>query len=602
MSKPLRILLLEDLIDDANLLQRLLKKEGMAFTSLIVETREDFERGLEEYKPDVVISDHTLPQFDSLEALKLFKEYKREKHPMAVFILVTGTVSEEFAVEIMKKGADDYILKDRLTRLPTAIQSARDKQEMAELRRKVEEEKYHLLEILECSLHEIYVFNPESFQFDYSNEEALRNLGYTLEELKEMTPMDVIEECNPEIFADMLSRVEESAKGKIYEKMALRKDGSTYPIQIHLQFVEHGSQKRYLANVLDMSDLKKQEQQKELALFIQNVFNENEQMDRSLEIILEEICRSSRAPAAEFFIKNFDNSGLRRFARWNMKIPGPSDAGCLLAEMARKKGSSIFCKDLQQELVSGKEKDMEDFRSAVVHPIHLGKEVIAVITIFSKEQVEDEEVFFRLSESVQDQLANNIKRKKTEVELAKIFEISPDVMVVVGIDGRIKKANPSFYNNFGYSHEELQTLQIRDVIHPEDSHTLVDWQNAILDKKEVSFHQNRYKTKKGEYKWFSWSSTPFMDEGLSFSVGKDITEQKKQIHAIQVQNQKLTEIAWEQSHIVRGPLTRMMSCIAHIEEDGEHSRQLLKSIKDSAYELDDIIKTIVNKTEHLKEV
>lgn len=455
MNEPLRILLLEDLVDDANLLQRLLKKEGIAFTAMIVETREEFERGLEDYKPDVVISDHTLPQFDSLEALKLFKEYKKKKYPLAVFILVTGTVSEEFAVEIMKKGADDYILKDRLTRLPTAILSAREKNEMTEERRRVEEEKFHLLEILESSLHEIYVFSPESFQFDYANEEALCSLGYTLQEIKELTPMDVIQGFDPEVFGDLLSSVEESQKGKIFERTAIKKDGSTYPIQIHMQFVEHGSRKRYLANVLDLTDLKKQEQQKELALFIQNVFNENDRMDRSLEMILEEICRSSKAPAAEIFIKNFDNSGLRRYAQWNMNRTSNGDGGCLLAEMARKNGGSIFCKDLKKELSSGNKDFTEEFRSAVVHPILLGKETIAVILIYSKEVVENEDHFFHLENGVQDQLANNIKRKKTEVELTKIFEISPDVMVVVGIDGFVKKANPSFFENFGYSREEL---------------------------------------------------------------------------------------------------------------------------------------------------
>src|SRR5688572_4237271 len=117
MSKLLKILHLEDLEEDAELVSRAIKKSGLPCQIVHVENKRDFIAQLNEFVPDIIISDHSLPSFDSHEALQIVKEMKLE----IPFILVTATVSEEYAVRIMREGACDYILKDRLQRLPSAI-------------------------------------------------------------------------------------------------------------------------------------------------------------------------------------------------------------------------------------------------------------------------------------------------------------------------------------------------------------------------------------------------------------------------------------------------------------------------------------------------
>lgn len=118
--KHIRILILEDSADDADLIERLLLKNGLNTDILRVDNKKEFEKALKEFKPDIILSDHTLPQFNSMEALKIVKA----KSPKIPFMLVTGTVSEEFAVMSLKAGAQDYILKRNLTRLPVAIESS----------------------------------------------------------------------------------------------------------------------------------------------------------------------------------------------------------------------------------------------------------------------------------------------------------------------------------------------------------------------------------------------------------------------------------------------------------------------------------------------
>lgn len=120
MDKQLKILHIEDSPADAGLIERQLVKAGFKFIVKIVETKEDFVHSLEHFKPDLILSDHSLPQFDSMEALGVFNKLKCE----IPFILITGSVSEEFAIRSIKEGADDYILKNNLIRLPSAIRQA----------------------------------------------------------------------------------------------------------------------------------------------------------------------------------------------------------------------------------------------------------------------------------------------------------------------------------------------------------------------------------------------------------------------------------------------------------------------------------------------
>lgn len=126
MEKHMKILMLEDVEDDAGLIARSIKKGGISFEMKRVDTHDEFIDAIRNFHPDVILSDHSLPQFNSIEALKIC----RRVNLPAPFILVTGTVSEEFAVSCLKQGADDYVLKSNLTRLPSAIENALAQREL----------------------------------------------------------------------------------------------------------------------------------------------------------------------------------------------------------------------------------------------------------------------------------------------------------------------------------------------------------------------------------------------------------------------------------------------------------------------------------------
>lgn len=160
----MKILILEDLQDDVVLIRRMLLKGGLTFESEQVETREDFITAIHKYKPDVILSDHTLPEFNSLEALTIC----RNANLSTPFILVTGTVSEEFAVVCLKHGADDYVLKSNLTRLPSVILNAIRQRELQDHRLKSESE-------LRYQNEELVKINRELDTFVYSISHNLRS-------------------------------------------------------------------------------------------------------------------------------------------------------------------------------------------------------------------------------------------------------------------------------------------------------------------------------------------------------------------------------------------------------------------------------------------
>lgn len=123
MTNRLKILHLEDVGIDAELTKRVITKSNIDADILVVDNKESYVEALIKFAPNVILSDHTLPSFSSKEALHIFLQ-SGMKIP---FILVTATISEEYAVSVIKAGADDYILKDNLEQLPEAILNALDK-------------------------------------------------------------------------------------------------------------------------------------------------------------------------------------------------------------------------------------------------------------------------------------------------------------------------------------------------------------------------------------------------------------------------------------------------------------------------------------------
>ena len=116
-GRSARILILEDEAWDATLAQRLLADAGLNFVAVVVDTKASFIEQMAAFQPDIILSDYHLPGFTGQEALKL----AQEGYPDIPFIIWSGVLGDDAAVELIKQGATDYVLKDRPARLPSVI-------------------------------------------------------------------------------------------------------------------------------------------------------------------------------------------------------------------------------------------------------------------------------------------------------------------------------------------------------------------------------------------------------------------------------------------------------------------------------------------------
>lgn len=155
--------MLEDNEDDVALIERVLRKEKLSFINHQVDSKEEYCEAINTFQPDIVLSDHGLPGFNSLEALKICL-----KKPVSTpFILVTGTLSDDLAIACLREGADDYILKANLSRLPLAILSAVKKHRLERL-------KHEARHALRQQNQKLLKTNTELDNFVYSVSHNLR--------------------------------------------------------------------------------------------------------------------------------------------------------------------------------------------------------------------------------------------------------------------------------------------------------------------------------------------------------------------------------------------------------------------------------------------
>ncbi|ADL58884.1 response regulator [Methanothermobacter marburgensis] len=171
-----RILILEDVPLDVELMEREISRSGIDFISETVEGEEDFVRALHEFNPDVILADHSLPSFDGLSALAI----ARKLCPDVPFIFVSGKIGEEFAVKALKSGATDYVLKSNFSKVPVAIRRAlrevEKERELERTRRSLAESHWQLKEAQRIGKIGSWQWNFDSETLSCSDE-ALRILG-----------------------------------------------------------------------------------------------------------------------------------------------------------------------------------------------------------------------------------------------------------------------------------------------------------------------------------------------------------------------------------------------------------------------------------------
>ncbi len=259
MDREQRILILEDLDTDAELLRHALRKSGLKFSSKRVETKEDFKRQLKKFTPDLIIADYSLPQFDAMSALILVNELL----PSAPVIILTATTGEELAADLIKTGAVDYVLKEHLARIGPAVKSAlemkRAKAEKARVEQKLRrsEEQFRLISENVADLIAV---------IDLEGKRLYRSPSYNdiCGESGELQYHDWLNEIHPEDRKQVQSIYEDTIRtGKVHksEYRFLLKNGNIHFIESRMSVIKNGQVKpsRVVIVSRDITERKKAE-------------------------------------------------------------------------------------------------------------------------------------------------------------------------------------------------------------------------------------------------------------------------------------------------------------------------------------------------------
>ncbi len=230
MSEQFRILMVEDVAADAELVLRELKRAGLACEVCRVETAVDYRRALEAFQPQVILSDFSMPRFDGMEALRIASH----SYPDIPFIFVSGTLGEEYAVRALKSGATDYVVKGNLVRIPVAVERAIKDAEERRVRKALEhelqgnEQRYHLFQ---SNPHPMWVYDPVTLRFLVVNDAAIARYGFSREEFLAMTIKDIRPESEvPRILERMAKPLPKMSKPDLWQHRT--KSGERIEVEI----------------------------------------------------------------------------------------------------------------------------------------------------------------------------------------------------------------------------------------------------------------------------------------------------------------------------------------------------------------------------------
>jgi two-component system, cell cycle sensor histidine kinase and response regulator CckA len=265
MGTPLRVLIIEDSEDDTLLIMHELKRGGYDPKYERVETAGAMNDALNQQEWDLVISDHSMPHFNSFNALDVLKKRGLD----LPFFLVSGTIDEERAVSAMKAGVHDYIMKGNLPRLVPAIQRELREAEMRRKRKEAEEalrsseEKYRtILENIEDGYYEVDIAG----NFTFFNDSMCRIYGYPREELMGMNNRQYTDQENAKKSFKAFNRVYRTGEStKEFDWEIIRKDGTKRCIETSVCLMKDSSGNRIGCRgiVLDITERKRAEEERE---------------------------------------------------------------------------------------------------------------------------------------------------------------------------------------------------------------------------------------------------------------------------------------------------------------------------------------------------
>jgi PAS domain S-box-containing protein len=584
MDTLINILILEHDPNDIGLLQYELKKSGLNYTTEIVQSKEAYEQALCSINPDIILSDFSLPSFDGLSAFRI----RENISPQTPFIIVSGTIGEENAVELIKMGVTDYALKEKLyqitPKIRRALKEAADRKQKAVAELQLKEREEQLRKIMDLSLDVICTVDQEG-RFVTVGAASKRVWGFLPEELVGRGVIDLVQEEDKERTSKAMADLRNGVDMVNFENRYIRKNGESVTLLWSSRW--DPNEKLEYSVARDATEIKKAEEkiknnEKRFKAILQNSTD-------GLTLAAADGTVIERSLSAQKIL-GLDASETLGKLRLDLIHPDDLSAFNEVCTQVKHTPDKVLTVEYRFRMPYGSYKWVE----TTLHNQLQEPAVGAIVLNFR---------------DITERKAAEIALEKSEVKYRSLFNLSPIPMWVFDMDTlQFLDVNEAAIRHYGYSKEEFFAMTLKDIKPRENAE---EFEKIIASYKGTSalYHDITKHIKKGgkvidvEIK----SSTVNLDSSREarLVIATDISEQLEYIKAIEEQNIKLREIAWIQSHVVRAPLARIMGLISLFDTcspEKDSDAELLSFISASAHELDGIIREIVRKTEQVKEL
>ncbi len=426
-KKKLKILMIEDNEDDYLLIQRELTRAGINASFMKAETAEQTEIAVRSYAWDIILSDYNLPNFSGLKALEICKSIDED----VPFVIVTGAIGKESAVEIMKAGAQDYVFKGNLQRLPQVVlreireREVKEEKKITESKLEATENKFKIL--FDNAYDSIFLWKCDKSKHPTvcaeANSIACLRLGYTREELLETSYYDLIDTNNASAVEARLQKLLQ-ADSATYEEYLVTKCKNFIPVETNSHVISFAGESFILSVSRDISSRKENETIREFMYCIASSVSTTKDSQELYSVIRKELGRILDTTNFVIWLCSPNKHSIT-----SITAAGEQDkvvnsehqtdkvlAGAVIQE---KKALLLHSNEIAKYSMMGYgDSESEAYLTWLGVPLTIRGDVIGLISVQS---CLDEDAFnethLKVLEFVSSQLALSITKKKQEDEI-----------------------------------------------------------------------------------------------------------------------------------------------------------------------------------------
>jgi len=583
MNQTYRVLLVEDESLDAELNIREIKKVLPSSIFQVVDNRNGYMDLLKNFVPDIIISDFNMPSFDGLSALKIAQKVC----PLTPFIMVTGSINEDTAVECMKAGALDYVLKDSLKRLGSSVLSALEQRKIRQERIdafetiKLNEAKYRYM--FHNNPQPMWIYDLETFGFLEVNDAAEKHYGFSKEEFLSLNLEDIL----PLFEIEKLTKNKKSIDSQINltgEWTHKKKNGELISVETVSYFIIFNQRNARHVLINDITERKKAEEElirerKLLRTLIDNL---------PVTIYVKDVeCRKVIANRADLDVIGLESEE---------EVIGKTDLDIFNNEIG-KRGFADDKKVIENGVaVLNREEDFYDSKG------------IQRWLLTSKIPLTDENGKITGLVGIGRDISEQKQAQEKILKLSKGIEQSPASIEITDINGIIEYINPRFTQTTGYTEAEVigkHARILKSGAMPEDAYRDL-WKT--ISSGEVWKSELINRRKDGTLFWESITITSIKNDKdiitNYIAVKEDITTRKQMETELIQAKEKAEEsdrlksaFLANMSHEIRTPLNSIIGfseLLGDPDFDKEQKEEFIRTIVDNGNNLLVIISDIMD--------